>query len=425
MAKGTKKDVSNNREEINIKEFMLLSAPAQSEKVRETLNKMYEGNVEVTNKHIEKVLNIAFEPKDTEIYLPDNLRVTKDGDKLIFIFKKKNNGLLFLLFLLGFLFIGGFATYTGVQLLNKKDLNVDIDGDGIPDINIDLDDDGTCDINCDNDGDKKPDRNIDFHGNRRPIFNIIIINEAGNEEIKNPTNQDVDGDGVCDINCDTNNDGWPDLNIDIDGDGIVDTDRDIDGDGVKDLDIDNNGDGICDMNCDDDPKDNICDHLCSNVPIEDNGGGTSSQTGNNQISADTAALVVIFDDTNAIAVDMIYPDDQKGEEGITTEIPDMTWTITNTTDRTLYYDIDWQEVYNNYESDNFRFKITATGGGYNHGWLPVPTGDGHLATKIAIPARSSQSYAISWTLHGTGEEQNYDQGKSFKGKIYINLLNNN
>ena len=392
---------------------------------------MYEGNVEVTNKHIEKVLNIAFEPKDTEIYLPDNLRVAKEDKKLIFMFKKKNNGLLLLLFLLGFLFIGGFATYTGVKLINKAKVNIDIDGDGIPDINIDLDDDGICDINCDIDNDKKPDRNIDFHGNRKTIFNILVIDntknpsDPGYETIKNPTNQDVDGDGVCDINCDTNNDGWPDLNIDIDGDGVVDTDRDVDGDGIKDMDIDINGDGVCDLNCDDEPKDNVCDHLCTNIDIKDNGGGTSSQTGNSKIDAGTADLVVIFDRTDVIAVDMIYPDDQKGEEGINTEVPDMTWSITNTTDRTLYYDIDWEDVYNDYESNNFRFKIAATGGGYNHGWVAVPKENGQLATKIAIPAKSTQSYTISWTLHGTGEEQNYDQGKSFKGKIHINILDNN
>ena len=419
MAKS-KRDVSNNREEIIIKEFMLLNAQAQNDKVKETLDKMYEGNVEVTQKHIEKVLNIAFEPKDAETYLPDNLRVSKENDKLIFMFKKKNNGLLILLFFLGLLFLGGFATYTGVQLLKKAEVNIDLDGDGIPDINIDLDGDGICDVNCDTDKDSKPDVNIDYHSNRTAIFNIYM--EDGS--YKNPTNQDIDGDGKCDINCDTNNDGWPDLNIDYDGDGIVDSDRDIDGDGIKDLDIDNNGDGVCDMNCDDEPKDNVCDHLCTNITINDNGSGTSSQTGNSTINAESAALIVIFDKTDAIAVDMIYPDDQKGEEGVNTEVPDMTWSITNTTNRTLYYDIEWEEVHNNYESNNFWFKIAATGGGYNHAWEPVPRGDGKLATMIAIPAESTQKYTISWTLHGTGEEQNIDQGKIFRGKIHINIIEN-
>lgn len=53
------------------------------------------------------------------------------------------------MFLLGFLFIAGFATFTGVQFLAKEKLNIDLNGDGIADLNIDLDDDGLCDINCD------------------------------------------------------------------------------------------------------------------------------------------------------------------------------------------------------------------------------------------------------------------------------------
>ena len=418
MAKSNNKDYYNNREEIIIKEFMLLNAVEQSEKVKETLNKMYEGNVEVTKNHIEKVLNIAFEPKDAETYLGDNLKVSKKSDKLVFIFKKKNNGLLILLFFLGFLFIGGFATYTGVQLFNKAQFNIDIDGDGIPDINLDKDNDGICDVNCDTNGDKKPDINIDYHGNREVIF--VIQMEDGST--KNPINQDIDGDGKCDINCDTNNDGWPDLNIDRDGDGVVDSDRDIDGDGIKDLDIDNNGDGVCDMNCDNEPKDNVCDTLCTNIEIHDNGGGTSSQTGDGGINAKTASLVVIFDKTDSIVIDMIYPDDQKGEEGVNTEVPDMTWSVKNTTDKTLYYNINWTDVYNDYESDNFWFKISGTTGGYNHTWQPVPTTDGLLASKVAIPAGETQSYKISWTLHGTGEEQNYDQGKVFRGKIHIDII---
>ena len=40
------------------------------------------------------------------------------------------------------------------------DINIDIDGDGIPDIDIDSDGDGIPDVNVDNDGDGKPDENI-------------------------------------------------------------------------------------------------------------------------------------------------------------------------------------------------------------------------------------------------------------------------
>ena len=408
----------NRREEINIKEFMLLDAKTQSEKIKESLEKMYDGKVNVNRNHIEKVLNIAFEPKDTEIYLPNNLRVSKENDKLIFSFKKKKNGLLILLFLLGFLFIGGFATYTGIVLYHKSMLNIDIDGDGVADINVDMNKDGICDFNCDINGDRKPDLNIDYQSNRRSMFNIKMDDGS----IKNPSNQDIDKDGKCDINCDTNNDGWPDLNIDYDGDGIVDFDRDINNDGIKDLDLDTDGDGVCDLNCDDEPKDNICDRKCTDIEFSGNGGGSTSQSGDGSINAKTASLVVIFDKTDEVIVDMIYPDDQEGEEGINTKVPDMTWSVKNTTNKTLYYDIKWLDVYNDYESDNFWFKVESSNNGYNQSWKTVPKSDGIMATKVAILPGHTQTYRISWTLHGTGGDQNYDQNKIFRGKVQVDII---
>ena len=41
------------------------------------------------------------------------------------------------------------------------EVNVDVDGDGIPDINIDTNGDGIPDVNIDTDGDGEPDINID------------------------------------------------------------------------------------------------------------------------------------------------------------------------------------------------------------------------------------------------------------------------
>ena len=40
---------------------MLLDAKKQDEKIKETLDLIYEGKLEVTKKHIEKVLNICFD----------------------------------------------------------------------------------------------------------------------------------------------------------------------------------------------------------------------------------------------------------------------------------------------------------------------------------------------------------------------------
>lgn len=416
MAKE-KKELSKNSEVIDIKKFMLLDSKEQDEELKNILDKMYEGNFDVDKKHIEKALNIAFDNDDTEIYLPNNLQIKKDGNKLYFSFHKKNNTGLVLLFLLVFLFIAGFATYTGVNYLKKASLNRDLDGDGIADLNIDLNDDGICDVNCDTDKDDKPDQNIDYHGNRKAIFNIL----QDDGSLFNKVNQDIDGDGVCDINCDTTNDGWPDLNIDFDGDGIIDLDRDINSDGIKDLDIDINGDGVCDINCDED-KDNICDKLCSTMEIKDNGNGFSSTTGNDDIFFASASLVVVFNSVDNVSASMIYPDDQVG---VTTKLPDLTFTVENTTDTTLYYDINWVDIENTYESNNFWIKVTSTNSGYQKDWSTAPFTNEKLASKVAIAPRSKQLYTISFTLHGTGTEQNYDQGKTFKGKVTVDLIEQN
>ena len=419
MAKRKEKDVSvetnNKREVIDLKEFMLLDAKMQDEKIKETLDIMYEGKYKIEKKHIEKVLNICFDTKDNEVYLPGSLNIAKNGSKLIFQFKKNGNLGLIILFALAFLFIGGFATYSGVQYLGRLQMNQDLDGDGIPDLNIDIDDDGICDINCDTDKDGKPDRNIDYHNNRKPIFNVVMEDES----IFNPINQDINGDGICDINCDTNNDGWPDMNIDYDGDGEVDLDRDIDGDGIKDLDLDTNGDGVCDINCDDD-KNNVCDKNCTNINIDDNGGGTSEE-GNGGIDINAADLVVIYDNQDVINAENIYPDDQVGQ-GVNTSIPDLTFEVTNTTNNVLYYDLNWLVTQNTFESDNFWYRVTSDNNGFTQDWTTAPWNDEAFATRIAIEPHSTQNYTISFTLHGTGEEQNYDQGKIFNARVQVNLI---
>ena len=413
--KNDKIKKNNNREIIDLKEFMLNDAKKQDEIIKETLEAMYEGSIDVSKKHIERVLNICFDTKDNEVYLPGSLKVEKIGSKLTFSFTKRNNVGLIILFLLAFLFVGGFATYTGVQYLGRMQMNQDLDGDGIADINIDLDDDGICDINCDTDKDGKPDRNIDYHSNRKPIFNVLMDDDT----LFNPINQDIDGDQACDINCDTNDDGWPDLNIDFDGDGEIDLDRDVDGDNIKDLDLDLDGDGVCDLNCDDD-KDDVCDRNCTTIVIEGNGGGTS-QEGSEGVGITSASLVVIFESMNNIIVENIYPDDQTGDD-INTTIPDMIFTIENTTNKTLNYNISWIVNENTYESTNFWYRVSSDNEGFTQDWQTAPTTDTEFASNISIAPNTTQTYVVSFTLHGTGEEQNYDQGKVFDGEIAIELI---
>lgn len=416
MTKENKnKEFLRNKETINIKEFMLQKSGEQDKLITDTLDKIYEGNVEVTKKHLEKVLNVAFDNKDNETYLPHSLCVKKDGNKLIFAFKKKNTALI-ILFLLGFLFIAGFATFTGVQFLAKEKLNIDLNGDGIADLNIDLDDDGLCDINCDINDDGKPDKNIDYRGNRKQIFNVLVENK---DTLFNEMNQ-MDENGKCKLNCDTNNDGWPDTNIDIDGDGKVDLNIDIDNNGLPDLNIDTNGDGVADINIDDD-GDGKCDRLCASV--SDNKGGMTTIGGGN-VNIDTAALIVAFESGADINVSNLYPDDQNDPD-VNTTVPDVKFTIINTTSKALHYNLDWINVENTFTSGNFMTKIFGDNGGYKADWASAPTTNNRFANNIEIPAYTTQNYILSFKLRGIGTEQNFDQGKIFKGRVAVDLIENN
>lgn len=416
MTKENKnKEFLRNKETINIKEFMLQKSGEQDKLITDTLDKIYEGNVEVTKKHLEKVLNVAFDNKDNETYLPHSLCVKKDGNKLIFAFKKKNTALI-ILFLLGFLFIAGFATFTGVQFLAKEKLNIDLNGDGIADLNIDLDDDGLCDINCDTNDDGKPDENIDYRGNRKPTFNVLVENQ---EKLFNEMNQ-MDENGKCKLNCDTNNDGWPDTNIDIDGDGKVDLNIDIDNNGLPDLNIDTNGDGVADINIDDD-GDGKCDRLCASV--SDNKGGMTTIGGGN-VNIDTASLIVAFESGADINVSNLYPDDQNDPD-VNTTVPDVKFTIINTTSKALHYNLDWINVENTFTSGNFMTKIFGDNGGYKADWASAPTTNNRFANNIEIPAYTTQNYVLSFKLRGIGTEQNFDQGKTFKGRVAVDIIENN
>lgn len=416
MTKENKnKEFLRNKETINIKEFMLQKSGEQDKLITDTLDKIYEGNVEVTKKHLEKVLNVAFDNKDNETYLPHSLCVKKDGNKLIFAFKKKNTALI-ILFLLGFLFIAGFATFTGVQFLAKEKLNIDLNGDGIADLNIDLDDDGLCDINCDTNDDGKPDKNIDYRGNRKPTFNVLVENK---DTLFNEMNQ-MDEKGKCKLNCDTNNDGWPDTNIDIDGDGKADLNIDIDNNGLPDLNIDTNGDGVADINIDDD-GDGKCDRLCASV--SDNKGGMTTIGGGN-VNIDTASLIVAFESGADINVSNLYPDDQNDPD-VNTTVPDVKFTIINTTSKALHYNLDWINVENTFTSGNFMTKIFGDNGGYKADWASAPTTNNRFANNIEIPAYTTQNYILSFKLRGIGTEQNFDQGKIFKGRVAVDLIGNN
>lgn len=403
--------LKGNKASLNTKDFILLKADEQYKLAEETLNKMYENNVKISKRNINKIIDSVYDNNNVDIFLPHNLHIQKIDNKLVFSFKKHRNPMIFVSFTLGIALLIGFATYLGVLAFHSKDLNIDINGDGIADLNIDLNGDGICDINCDIDDDKKPDLNIDYMGNRKALFNIKNIDGT----IINPTNQDLDNDGICDLNCDYNEDGWPEVNLDFTNSGKAQVNVDIKKDKLPELNLDTNKDMIPDLNIDKD-NDGLCDENCIYVATKDG----QLNVGEGLITEGTAALIIRYQDTALAESTNIFPDDQEGD--VTTKVPDLLMSVENYSNDTLYYDLKWTNIVNTFTSQNFWFKVASTNGGYTQDYKTAPFTNSNIATRIAIPSHTIQEYTISFTLHGTGEEQNYDQGRMFKGRVIVELV---
>ena len=98
--------------------------------------------------------------------------------------------------------------------------------------------------------------------------------------------------------------------------------------------------------------------------------------------------------------------------------------IFNRSSVTLHYDLKWVDVENTFTSGNFWYKVTSDLGyssplGQNNGYGSAPTKEEFIATNIPIEPNATHNYTINLTLHGIHGNQNFDQGKVFKGKIQV------
>ena len=100
---------------IDLAKFNIKSDKEQYEEIKKTLEDIYQDNLRVTRKHIMKVIGLTLVPKDDYVYLPYNLKVSKE--KLYFRFevvKKKPVGLGLIIFgLLFWTFCKNSIIYTG------------------------------------------------------------------------------------------------------------------------------------------------------------------------------------------------------------------------------------------------------------------------------------------------------------------------
>lgn len=407
---------------ISLEEIEKLSVEKQAKYFEEVFDKIYSGEeIESLRKYALRALKLTCDPKDNRIHLPYGVRVQKKGNKLIIKVYKNRPWFLLLLFLtLMFLAILG-ASYSSVHYSIVKNLNKDIDKDGIPDINLDLNADRRAEINIDTNWDNKPNLNIDYKGNRKKVFNV----DRNNNGIAdfNMMNQDTNKDGKCDINCDINKDGWPDINLDLDGDGLVDIEIDIDGDKKPDLNFDMDRDMVCDLHCDTN-RDKKCDKWCLTTEELENtdpiNSGSSSNIGNNELTLKSGELVLEYEDTNKVFIDNIYPDDQPF---YTDKVPTKKFKVTNKSSLHVQYNLRWVVTLNDYESDNFKYKVSSTLNGASFDWTTAPKITSPLATEVRIAPFTTQEYEVDFKLQGVGGKQNYDQGRTFSGYIEIYLDN--
>ncbi len=416
---------------INLITFNKKEVKEQINTIKDILDEIYNGTLKVTNKQVHKCIDLTCDPKDNVVYLPYGLMVEKRDDLIIFKFRKKMSSKLIITLIILFLFAMLGATYSAVNYMSKASLNMDIDGDGIPDINIDVDGDGVADINIDTDGDKKPDLNIDYKGNLKAVFNIDVKGDGTSKT--NIVNRDLDGDGVCDLNCDLNKDGWPDINIDVDGDGIADLDIDTNNDKKADLNLDLNGDMKCDLYCDTD-GDGKCDLYCSTTKNQENEKEQKNikkqndtiieeielkNTGDPNLDTATPKLVVVFEESNTVVANEVYPDDQ---DGIVSAISDKIFTLENTSTIPITYQIGWEVIKNTFTSDNFKYKVESTNGGATLPYTIAPKSTSMFASNVTIPSLTTQKYTISFKLQGLGIPQNYDQNRNFTARIQISIV---
>ena len=63
---------------INLIEFNEKSEKEQKLIIENVLKEIYQDNLEITNKHIMKVLRLTWSPKDEYVYLPYKLKVSKE-----------------------------------------------------------------------------------------------------------------------------------------------------------------------------------------------------------------------------------------------------------------------------------------------------------------------------------------------------------
>ena len=131
----------------------------------------------------------------------------------------------------------------------------------------------------------------------------------------------------------------------------------------------------------------------------------------NEMNAFAGDMEITFNDTSNVSLINAYTG-----ESIT-----KTFTIENTGDATVYYDISFSEVTNNFaDPEDLVYTISSTNNGAIVSQTVVPTtSNNKLASAVAIDAGVTQSYTLIITFLRTNEDQSDNSNKTFSAKISV------
>ena len=118
---------------IELEELEKLSVEKQEKYFEDVFDKIYSGEeIESLRKYALRCIKLTCDPKDNKIHLPYGVMVQKKGNKLYIKIYNNRPWFLYLLFVTILLLAILGASYSSVNYSIIKNLNKDIDGDGIP-----------------------------------------------------------------------------------------------------------------------------------------------------------------------------------------------------------------------------------------------------------------------------------------------------
>ena len=121
-------------------------------------------------------------------------------------------------------------------------------------------------------------------------------------------------------------------------------------------------------------------------------------------------LNLIFTGTNEITANNMIPGDSFTK----------TFTVENTSNRTVDFNIYLQNITNEFNDDLVYALNDDTGSVVGVTPLPVSNKDkSYLKTKLDIDSNTTKTYTLTVTFKNTEEPQNDYQGKTFKGTLGI------